>query len=96
MYCFCTYLTTRDWLASPCHACMLIRVDCITGASRANWEAMWAAVGRDHHHAGLIWNETTRAELRLALQVGQPCHVCISLQLAVVTDNAADHYAAAG
>lgn len=30
---------------------------------------MWGAVGRDHHHAGLIWNETTRAELRLALQV---------------------------
>ena len=36
---------------------------------------MWAAVGRDHHHAGLIWNETTRAELRLALQVGQLRHV---------------------
>lgn len=39
------------------------------GASRGNWEAMWGAVGWDHHHAGLIWNETTRAELRLALQV---------------------------
>lgn len=35
---------------------------------KGNWEALWAAVARDHCHAGLIWNETTRAELREALQ----------------------------
>ncbi len=36
---------------------------------KGNWEALWAAVAKDHCHAGLIWNETTRAELREALQV---------------------------
>ena len=35
---------------------------------KGNWEALWAAVARDHCHAGLIWNEATRAELREALQ----------------------------
>lgn len=37
-------------------------------ALKGNWEAFWAAVGRDHSHAGLVWNEGTRAELREALQ----------------------------
>ena len=36
---------------------------------RANWEAFWAAAARDHCHAGLVWNERTRSELREALQV---------------------------
>lgn len=36
---------------------------------KGNWGALWAAVAHDHHHAGLIWSETTRGELRLALQV---------------------------
>jgi DnaJ family protein C protein 13 len=36
---------------------------------RGNWEALWAAVLRDHSTAGLIWNERTRSELRDALQV---------------------------
>ncbi|KAK9822709.1 hypothetical protein WJX81_005943 [Elliptochloris bilobata] len=35
---------------------------------KGNWDALWAAVARDHCHAGLIWNETTRAELHEALQ----------------------------
>ena len=35
---------------------------------RGNWEAFWAAALRDHCHAGLIWNERTRSELREALQ----------------------------
>ncbi|GAB4814092.1 hypothetical protein N2152v2_001138 [Parachlorella kessleri] len=35
---------------------------------RCNWDGFWAAVGRDHSHAGLIWNERTRSELREALQ----------------------------
>ena len=34
-----------------------------------NWDALWRNALRDHHHAGLIWNESTRAELREALQV---------------------------
>jgi hypothetical protein len=35
---------------------------------KGNWAALWAALDRDHCHAGLIWNEATRAELREALQ----------------------------
>ncbi len=35
---------------------------------RANWDAFWAAVDKDHCHAALIWNERTRSELREALQ----------------------------
>jgi DnaJ family protein C protein 13 len=34
---------------------------------RGNWPALWAAAARDHHSAGLIWNERTRGELRAAL-----------------------------
>jgi DnaJ family protein C protein 13 len=37
------------------------------GGLRGNWEALWAALGRDHSHAGLVWNETCRRELRDAL-----------------------------
>lgn len=33
-----------------------------------NWPALWAAAARDHSHAGLIWNEATRGNLREALQ----------------------------
>lgn len=39
------------------------------GQPRGNWEALWRNLGHDHYHAGLIWNEATRAELREALQV---------------------------
>jgi DnaJ family protein C protein 13 len=35
---------------------------------KGNWEALWAAAARDHCHAGLVWNETTRGELRSALE----------------------------
>lgn len=35
---------------------------------RANWDAFWAAVDKDHCHAALVWNERTRSELREALQ----------------------------
>ncbi|GAX72903.1 hypothetical protein CEUSTIGMA_g358.t1 [Chlamydomonas eustigma] len=35
---------------------------------RGNWPAFWAACLRDHRHAGLIWNQTTRLELRDALE----------------------------
>lgn len=42
------------------------------GALKGNWGLFWGAVLRDHCHAGLIWNEGTRAELREALQV-EPC-----------------------
>ena len=36
---------------------------------RCNWDAFWSAALKDHCHAGLIWNERTRSELREALQV---------------------------
>lgn len=39
------------------------------GGLKGNWALFWGAVLRDHCHAGLIWNEGTRAELREALQV---------------------------
>jgi len=39
------------------------------GGLKGNWGLFWGAVQRDHCHAGLIWNEGTRAELREALQV---------------------------
>ena len=39
------------------------------GQLRGNWDALWRNALRDHHHAGLIWNESTRAELKEALQV---------------------------
>lgn len=35
---------------------------------KSNWEALWTAVGQNHNHAALIWNERTRAELREALE----------------------------
>lgn len=38
------------------------------GGLRGNWPAFWAAAARDHSHAGLIWNESTRRELRGALE----------------------------
>ncbi|KAF8069423.1 GRV2 [Scenedesmus sp. PABB004] len=38
------------------------------GGLRGNWPALWAAAARDHCHAGLIWNESTRRELRDALE----------------------------
>ncbi|KAK9809260.1 hypothetical protein WJX72_012293 [[Myrmecia] bisecta] len=38
------------------------------GGLKGNWEALWTAILRDHCHAGLIWNERTRAELREGLQ----------------------------
>eukprot|EP00983_Pelagomonas_calceolata_P008680 283487-Pelagomonas_calceolata.AAC.1 len=37
------------------------------GGLRGNWGALWHALAMDHYHAGLIWNEATRAELRGAL-----------------------------
>lgn len=39
------------------------------GGLKGNWVLFWGAVLREHCHAGLIWNEGTRAELREALQV---------------------------
>lgn len=39
------------------------------GGLKGNWALFWGAVVRDHCHAGLIWNEGNRAELREALQV---------------------------
>ena len=50
---------------------------------KGNWEALWAAVARDHCHAGLIWNETTRAELREALQArfSAAGHTCALLHI---------------
>ncbi|KAL0040215.1 hypothetical protein WJX77_000548 [Trebouxia sp. C0004] len=38
------------------------------GGLKGNWSLFWGAVQRDHCHAGLVWNEGTRAELREALQ----------------------------
>ena len=43
------------------------------GGLKGNWALFWGAVQRDHCHAGLIWNEGTRAELREALQVQSNC-----------------------
>ena len=43
------------------------------GGLKGNWGLFWGAVQRDHCHAGLIWNEGTRAELREALQVQSNC-----------------------
>ena len=43
------------------------------GGLKGNWALFWGAVQRDHFHAGLIWNEGTRAELREALQVQSNC-----------------------
>ena len=36
-------------------------------ASLADWRSLWRDLARDHAHAGLVWNERTRAELRDAL-----------------------------
>ena len=55
------------------------------GGLKGNWGAFWEAVMRDHCHAGLIWNEGTRAELREALQVcylAMPCRWQVALPLA--------------
>ena len=41
---------------------------------RCNWDAFWSAALKDHCHAGLIWNERTRSELREALQVHSRIH----------------------
>jgi DnaJ family protein C protein 13 len=38
------------------------------GGLKGNWGALWAAAVKDHCHAGLIWNESTRRELRDALE----------------------------
>ena len=38
-------------------------------ALRCNWDVFWGAALKDHCHAGLVWNERTRSELREALQV---------------------------
>jgi hypothetical protein len=38
------------------------------GGLKGNWVALWVAAGRDHCHAGLVWNESTRRELRDALE----------------------------
>lgn len=40
----------------------------VSGGLRGNWPAFWSAAVRDHSHAGLIWNESTRRELRDALE----------------------------
>ena len=40
----------------------------MTGGLRGNWDAFWEAVSRDHCHAGLLWNEGSRGELRDALE----------------------------
>ena len=48
------------------------------GGLKGNWALWWGAVMRDHYHAGLIWNEGTRAELREALQV---CNVALTRKL---------------
>ena len=42
-----------------------------------NWEAFWGAVLKDHCHAGLIWNERTRSELREALQVQMQLQIAL-------------------
>jgi hypothetical protein len=34
-----------------------------------NWPEFWLQVDRDHYHAGLIWNESCRQELRETLKV---------------------------
>ena len=36
-----------------------------------NWPEFWSQVDHDHHHAGLIWNESCRHDLRETLKV---CH----------------------
>lgn len=46
---------------------------------RASWEAFWTAALRDHCHAGLIWNQQTRSELREALQARKPWMVIVCL-----------------
>ncbi|WIA10346.1 hypothetical protein OEZ85_010538 [Tetradesmus obliquus] len=50
-------------LARPAPALPQVAV----GGLRGNWPAFWAAAAKDHCHAGLIWNESTRRELRDAL-----------------------------
>jgi DnaJ family protein C protein 13 len=35
---------------------------------KGNWGALWDALGKDHFHAGLIWNEQCRVDLRQALE----------------------------
>jgi DNAJ protein RME-8 N-terminal len=55
--------------ASALNVCSLGLSGASAGHIKGNWDALWSAVLRDHYHAGLIWNETTRAELREALQV---------------------------
>lgn len=35
---------------------------------QGNWSAFWERIDQDSHHAGLIWNETCRSELRQALK----------------------------
>lgn len=39
-----------------------------SGGLKGNWPAFWAAAVKDHCHAGLIWNESTRRELRDVLE----------------------------
>ena len=51
------------------------------GGLKGNWALFWGAVLRDHCHAGLIWNEGTRAELREALQVCMCCYPSFNLFL---------------
>lgn len=52
----------------PAAASVAAMLSQVSGGLRGNWPAFWAAVARDHCHAGLIWNETTRHELRDALE----------------------------
>ena len=38
-----------------------------TAPPTSDWGGLWRDMARDHAHAGLVWNEATRAELRDAL-----------------------------
>ena len=50
------------------NSCALVSAIAATPpALRGNWPVFWAAVCRDHSHAGLVWNERCRRELREAL-----------------------------
>lgn len=35
---------------------------------QGDWSEFWSHVDKDYHHAGLIWNETCRSELRQSLK----------------------------
>lgn len=70
----------RVLLKSSCDVCFSLMLQAppsrTIASLKGNWEALWVNIGRDHEHAGLVWNEQTRAELREALQVSTWLCIC--------------------